>query len=150
MFLDRLREPRSVRDRVVELVRFHMFSYESNWSDAAVRRFIGKMESIGPGALEELLELREADNVGSGVPAGAGRLDELRARVAAELAAEVVLDRGRLAVDGTDLITELDLQEGPLLGRILDDLLDAVIADPTLNERPTLLLLAQGMLTEDR
>jgi tRNA nucleotidyltransferase (CCA-adding enzyme) len=149
-FLDRLREPRSVRDRVVELVRHHMFSYEPNWSDAAVRRFIGKIGKIGPGALEELLELREADNVGSGLPAGAGRLDELRARVAAELAAEVVLDRGRLAVDGTDLITELDLGEGPLLGRILDDLLEAVIADPALNERPTLLLLAQGMLTEDR
>ncbi len=149
-FLDRLREPRAVRERVVELVRQHMFSYEPNWSDAAVRRFIGKMGAIGPGMLEELLELREADNVGSGLPAGAGRLDELRARVAAELAAEVVLDRGQLAVDGTDLMTELDLGEGPLLGRILDDLLEAVIADPAVNERPTLLLLAQAMLTEDR
>ena len=149
-FLDRLHGPRAVHDRVVELVRHHMFSYEANWSDAAVRRFIGKMAAIGPGMLEELLELREADNIGSGLPAGAGRLVELRTRVAAELAAEVVLDRGRLAVDGTDLMTELDLEQGPLLGRILDDLLDAVIADPALNERPTLLLLAQSMLTEDR
>ena len=103
-FLDRLRLSRPVRDRIVELVRNHMFSYEPNWSDAAVRRFIGKMEGIGPGALEELLELREADNVGSGLPAEAGRLDELRARVAAELAAEVVLDRRGLAIDGNDLI----------------------------------------------
>jgi len=149
-FLDRLREPRAVRERVVELVRHHMFSYESNWSAAAVRRFIGKMAAIGPGMLEELLELREADNVGSGLPAGAGLLDELRARVAAELAAEVVLDRGRLAVDGTDLMSELGLPAGPLLGRILDDLLEAVIADPAQNERPTLLLLAQAMLTQDR
>ena len=47
--------------------------------DAAVRRFIGK---VGPDAIEELFALREADNVGSGVPrdadepgraAGAGR-----------------------------------------------------------------------------
>jgi len=149
-FLDRLREPRAVRERVVELVRHHMFSYESNWSAAAVRRFIGKMAAIGPGMLEELIELREADNVGSGLPASAGRLDELRVRVAEELAADVVLDRGQLAVDGTDLITQLDLTEGPRLGRILDGLLEAVIADPALNERPTLLLLAQGMLTEDR
>jgi tRNA nucleotidyltransferase (CCA-adding enzyme) len=148
--MDRLHEPRSVRDRVVELVRHHMFSYEPNWSDAAVRRFIGKMRALGDGMLEDLLALREADNVGSGLPARAGRLDELRARVAAELAAEVVLDRGRLAVDGTDLITELGLEEGPLLGRILDDLLEAVIVDPALNERPTLLVLAQRMLTDDR
>ena len=85
-FLDRLRSPRSVRERVVHLVRHHMFSYEPNWSDAAVRRFIAKMAAIGDGALDELFDLREADNVGSGLPADAGRLDELRARVAAAAA----------------------------------------------------------------
>ena len=149
-FLDRLHEPRAVRERVVELVRNHMFSYESNWSDAAVRRFIGKMAAIGDGALDELLALREADNIGSGLPGSAGRLDELRARVAAELAAEVVVDRHGLAVDGADLMSELGLTQGPLLGRILDGLLERVIADPALNDRPTLLLLAQASLTEDR
>jgi putative nucleotidyltransferase with HDIG domain len=149
-FLDRLREPRAVRDRVVALVRHHMFSYEPNWSDAAVRRFIGKMGALGPGALDELLALREADNIGSGLPAGAGRLHVLRARIAAELAADVVLDRRGLAIDGDDLIGELGLDEGPRLGRILDELLERVIVDPALNDRPTLLLLAQGMLADDR
>ncbi len=149
-FLDRLRSPRAVRERVVELVRHHMFSYESNWSDAAVRRFIGKMAKLGEGTLDELLALREADNIGSGLPASSGWLDELRARITAELAAELVLDRGGLAVDGADLMSELGLGQGPLLGRILDELLEQVIADPALNDRPTLLLLAQAMLTEDR
>jgi putative nucleotidyltransferase with HDIG domain len=149
-FLDRLREPRAVRDRVVALVRHHMFSYEPNWSDAAVRRFIGKTGALGPGALDELLALREADNIGSGLPSGAGRLDELRARIAAELAADVVLDRRGLAIDGDDLIGELGLDEGPRLGRILDGLLERVIVDPALNDRPTLLLLAQGMLADDQ
>ena len=148
--LDRLRSPRAVRERVVELVRHHMFSYEPDWSDAAVRRFIGKISVLGEGALEELLELRQADNVGSGLPAMAGYLDELRARIAAELAAEVVIDRRGLAVDGSDLMSELGLAQGPLLGRILDVLLERVIADPALNDRPTLLLLAQASLTEDR
>lgn len=148
-FLDRLREPRAVHDRVVALVRHHMFSYEPNWSDAAVRRFIGKIGALGPGALDELLALREADNIGSGLPAEAGRLDELRARIAAELAADVVLDRRGLAIDGDDLIRELGLGEGPMLGRILDDLLERVVVDPALNDRPTLLMLAQAMLVED-
>jgi tRNA nucleotidyltransferase/poly(A) polymerase len=148
-FLDRLKAPRAVRDRVVALVRHHMFSYEPNWSDAAVRRFIGKIGGLGPGALDELLALREADNLGSGLPAEAGRLDELRARIAAELAADVVLDRRGLAIDGDDLIRELGLSQGPLLGRILDELLERVIVDPALNDRPTLLLLAQAMLAED-
>jgi tRNA nucleotidyltransferase (CCA-adding enzyme) len=145
-FLDRLRVARSVRARVVHLVRHHMFSYEPAWSDAAVRRFIGK---IGPDAIEELFELREADNLGSGRPAEADGLDELRARVAAELASGPILGRGQLAVDGTDLMTELGLEQGPILGRILDGLLERVIADPALNDRPTLLLLASAMLAED-
>jgi tRNA nucleotidyltransferase (CCA-adding enzyme) len=148
--LDRLHEPHAVRDRVVELVRLHMFSYESSWSGAAVRRFISRIGALGDGALEELLELREADNVGSGLPRSAGRLDELRARIAAELAAEVALDLRGLAVDGSDLMAELGLEQGPLVGRILDELLERVIVDPALNDRPTLLLLAQAMLTEDR
>jgi tRNA nucleotidyltransferase (CCA-adding enzyme) len=47
-FLEQLHEPRAVRDRVVALVRHHMFSYEANWSDAAIRRFIGKLQALGP------------------------------------------------------------------------------------------------------
>ena len=59
-----------------------MFSYEPTWSDAAVRRFILK---IGHESIEELFELREADNVGSGLAADAGQLVTLRARVRAQL-----------------------------------------------------------------
>jgi len=147
-FLDRLHSPRAVRDRVVELVRNHMFSYESGWSDAAVRRFILKIGRLGDGALSELLELREADNIGSGLPPGAGRLGELKSRIAAELAADAVLHRRGLAVDGTDLMDELGLPQGPILGRILEELLERVIADPVLNDRPTLLLMAQSMVPD--
>ena len=147
-FLERLHAPRAVRDRVVDLVRNHMFSYESSWSDAAVRRFIAKIGKLGDGALSELLALREADNVGSGLSPEAGRLGELRARIAAELAADAVLDRHGLAIDGTDLMGELGLPQGPILGRILDGLLERVIADPGLNHRPTLLLLARSMIPD--
>jgi tRNA nucleotidyltransferase (CCA-adding enzyme) len=148
IFLDRLHAPRVVRDRVVDLVRNHMFSYESSWSSAAVRRFIAKISRLGDGALAELLALREADNVGSGLFPDAGRLDELRARIAAELAADAVLDRHGLAMDGSDLMRELDLPQGPILGRILDGLLERVIADPALNDRPTLLVLARSMVPD--
>ncbi len=145
-FLDRLRSPRPVRERIVHLVRQHMFSYEATWSDAAVRRFILK---IGRDAIEELFELREADNVGSGSPPDAGGLPELRARVRAELEAEAVLDLRGLAVDGSDLIAELGMAPGPSLGRVLDELLERVIADPALNDRPTLLLLAQAVASDE-
>ena len=58
----------------------------------------------------------------------------------------MALDRGDLAVDGDDLIDELALEPGPRLGAILDRLLEAVIDDPALNDRPTLLILAQSQL----
>ena len=145
--LERLRTPKAAIERVVRLVRQHMFTYEPGWSDAGVRRFI---QRVGVDGVDDLFALREADNVGSGVSADAHGLDELRARVAAEVAASVVLDRSRLAVRGDDLMRELGLPAGPRLGRILDELLERVVAEPRLNDRATLLLLAESMLTEDR
>jgi putative nucleotidyltransferase with HDIG domain len=143
--LERLRLPRAVTERVVHLVRNHMFAYEPGWGDAGVRRFI---QRVGTDALDDLFALREADNVGSGMPVDAHGLDELKARVAAELAASVVLDRSRLAINGDDLIAELGLPQGPHLGKILDELLERVIADPKLNDRASLLLLAESMLAD--
>ncbi|TAK00713.1 MAG: HD domain-containing protein [Chloroflexota bacterium] len=145
--LDRLRSPRPVAERVVHLVRHHMFTYDPTWGDAGVRRFIRR---IGRDALESLFALREADNVGSGQAPGGNELDELRRRVREQLEGDVVLERSDLAIDGNDLIAELGLAEGPTLGRVLGELLERAIADPSINDRPTLLLLAQAMLTEDR
>ncbi len=145
--LARWRMPRSVQERIAGLVRQHMFSYEPTWSDAAIRRFIGRIQKLGPMALEELFELREADNVGSGLPRNAGRLDELRQRVADQLEAHVALTLADLAINGSDLL-DLGVPAGPTLGRILDSLLDQVIADSGLNDRATLLLLAQSMIPE--
>ncbi len=146
-FLGRLRTPRTVADRVVNLIRHHMFVYDPSWGDAGVRRF---MRRIGREQLTSLFELREADNEGSGDPRNAFGLDELRTRVAEQLAGPVVMERGDLAISGGDLMRELKLTEGPVLGRILDELLDRAITDPVINDPPTLLLLAQAMLTEDR
>lgn len=144
--LGRLHFPRVVVERVGLLVRNHMFSYESNWSDTAVRRMIGR---IGEPALTELLALRAADNVGSGLPADAGALDELRARITEQIEAKAVLNRAGLVIDGNDLIKELGARQGPILGSILDRLVEVVLEDPARNDRPTLLLLAQAMLAED-
>jgi tRNA nucleotidyltransferase (CCA-adding enzyme) len=144
--LERLHQPRSVTERVTHLIRQHMFLYEGSWSDTAVRRFIGK---VGPDALDELFALRAADNVGSGLPADAGGLAELRTRAATELSAGPILDRSALAVDGSDLMAELGIPAGPALGRLLDMLLERVIEDPSLNDAPTLLLLARNAMATD-
>lgn len=145
--LERLHEPRRVVDRVTHLVRHHMFRYEPNWTDAAVRRFIAKAT---PEAVDELFALREADNAGSGLARTADGLDELRSRVRAELERGPILDRSALRIDGDDLIGELGMAPGPRLGRVLDELLERVIEDPSLNDAPTLLLLARELAADER
>ena len=142
-FLANLHAPRPLQERVAHLVRHHMFDYRPNWTDAAVRRFIRK---VGPGSIDDLLALRTADNIGSGVPPDAGGLPELGERVRAELAAHVVLGRADLALDGGDLIAELGLRPGPEVGRLLEGLTESVIAEPALNDRAILLELARHRL----
>jgi tRNA nucleotidyltransferase (CCA-adding enzyme) len=138
--LDRLRVPTATRIQVVHLVRQHMFRYEPTWGDPAVRRFLAK---IGPDTIDQLFALREADNAGSGVPRDADDLAGFRARIAAELAAGAILDRSALAIDGSDLIAELGLTQGPELGRILASLFDRVVENPRLNDRDQLMTLAR-------
>ena len=140
--LDRWRWPTAERDRISHLIRHHMFGYIPRWSDAAVRRFIVK---VGPEALGDLFLLREADNIGSGLPADAGRLAELRQRIAIQLDSGAALDLRSLAVDGTDLMTEFGWAPGPIVGRTLQRLLDRVIGDPSLNTRDRLLSVARSM-----
>ena len=89
--------------------------------------------------------MREADNVGSGLPRDDGLLVELRRRVTEQIEAQVPLTRSDLAVNGDDLMAELGMPPGPELGRVLDHLLDRVLVDSQLNDRPTLLMLAQGL-----
>jgi hypothetical protein len=141
--LARLAFPRREVEAVAALVRHHMFSYESKWCGAAVRRFIRR---IGRNLVDELLDLRAADNICSGLPAKAGNLDELRSRVASELAAGAPLTLRELNVRGDDLTEALDLAPGPLVGDILDHLLQWVLDDPARNQRDALIAEARAEL----
>jgi len=146
-YLAQLHAGRELQDGVSHLIANHMFAYQPAWSDAAVRRFVRKAR---PEWVRSLLALRAADNQGSGQPADAGDLAELSRRIEAELAAKVVLDRNQLAVDGSDLIAELNLSPGRLLGVLLDELTERVIVEPKLNERATLVQLAQELIIDGR
>ena len=145
--LARLHAPRLLQERVAHLVLHHMFSYQPNWTDAAVRRFIRK---VGSGCIDDLLALRAADNEGSGQPSDGGHLAELASRAGAELAADAVLGRHQLAVNGNDLKSELGLPQGRLLGRLLDELTERVVAEPALNDRAILLELARQAVVDGR
>lgn len=134
--LRRMRLPRAEVTRVTRLIRHHMFAYTPAWSDAAVRRFVRR---VGADLVDDLLALRRADNVASGVrePASGGS-EELGRRARAAIRDDP-LQAGQLALTGDDIIRELALEPGPQVGSILAHLLEAVLDDPSLNERGRLI-----------
>jgi poly(A) polymerase/tRNA nucleotidyltransferase (CCA-adding enzyme) len=135
--------PRADIDRITHLVRHHLIQYTPDWTDAAVRRFLRRVGGGRP--LDDLLALRRADIAASAGPGVRDRAtDELERRLAA-LRGAAVLSVHELAVNGDDLIRELDLAPGPEIGRILDGLLQAVLDDPARNDRDELLRLAGEM-----
>ena len=138
--LTRLAYPRRMIEDVALLIANHMFSYEHRWSGAAVRRFIRR---VGREHVQPLLQLRRADNVGSGLPANAGHVDELESRINAELKQNAPLTLRELAVDGNDLVAELGIAPSPQVGDLLERLLGEVIADPSRNTREALLAQAR-------
>jgi tRNA nucleotidyltransferase (CCA-adding enzyme) len=136
--LQRLRVPRSLAERVVGAIRHHMYDYESEWTDAAVRRFVRRLAGVDR---DLLFALRRADNAASGVgPAGDVNQAELEARIAEQVKAEpaLLVDR-RLAIDGNDLQRELGMPPGPEIGAVLDLLTEIVLDDPAQNRRDILL-----------
>jgi len=140
----RLRFSNEDRARIVSLVRHHLFHY-SDWSDAAVRRWIRR---VGPERVEDLYVLNAADVRAKGrdFQPDLEALAQLRAHVARVLAQGAALSTRDLKINGHDLIGDLGIQPGPLIGRILDALLEAVTNDPALNDREALLALARVQL----
>jgi tRNA nucleotidyltransferase (CCA-adding enzyme) len=143
----RLRFSNEEQARVVSLVRHHLIPYSEEWSDAAVRRWIRR---VGRERLEDLYALNSADVRGKGRDASAdlAALEELRAHVARVIAEGAALSTRDLKISGHDLIKDLGVRPGPIIGQVLEALLEAVTNDPALNERETLLARAKEMVAE--
>jgi tRNA nucleotidyltransferase (CCA-adding enzyme) len=138
--LDRLRFSNEEKARITSLVANHLVCYSDEWSDAAVRRWI---QRVSPDRVEDLYALNRADILGKGreVTEELAGLERLKERVAQEFAARHALSARDLAVDGKDVIRELDIKPSRRVGEVLEMLLDKVVEDPSLNERETLLRL---------
>ncbi len=140
----RLRFSNDERARIVALVRHHLFHY-TQWTDATVRRWVRRVD---PSRVEDLYVLNAADARAKGRPheAELAALEQLKAHVARVLAEGAVLSTRDLKVDGRDLMRELSIRPGRIIGQILDALLEAVIADPSVNEPEALIALARTIL----
>jgi tRNA nucleotidyltransferase (CCA-adding enzyme) len=138
----------AIRD-VGHLVECHMFNYQEEWTDAAVRRFIAR---VGEEWVPDLIQLRRADQIGmcrenaQAFPEG---LAQFASRVRAVTEQGRAFTLSRLAVNGDDLMRGLSLRPGPLVGVLLNELLQAVLEDPSMNERERLLDMA-GRIWRER
>ena len=134
--LHRLRFNRKVAEKVVLLVRNHMFVYDVDRVKASgVRRVVRK---VGLENIQDLINLRICDRLGSGCPKAIPyKLRHFQYMV--EKVSRDAISAQMLAVNGEDVMRELKISAGPKVGAILDLLLVEVINQPEKNNREYLL-----------
>jgi tRNA nucleotidyltransferase (CCA-adding enzyme) len=122
---------------VYNLTVNHMFHYKPEWTDGAVRRFIRK---VGLENIDDLFLLRQADRMGNGSRGGLpAPIRELVKRIEKVVEEENAITVRDLNIDGYTIMTLLDIKPGPVIGRILNELLEEVLDDPHLNSREILI-----------
>ncbi len=141
----RLRLAKKDVQRIFTLVRYHMFHYQEYHSDASIRRFI---QRVGFANIDDILDVREGDRLGSGARKTSWRLEEMKKRIIEQLNQPMGLDD--LNINGNDLMNELSLKPGPILGEILDKLLEKVLENPDLNSKEKLIDEAKLLISINR
>ena len=133
--LGRLKFPNKFIDKVVLLVRNHMFvSDPERLTDAGARRLIKR---VGIENIAGLINLRIADRLGMGRPkARPYRLRTVEYMI--EKVSKDPISAKMLKINGNDIMKLLKIQPGPKVGAILDVLLAEVIEDPKKNNKKLL------------
>lgn len=142
--LRRLKFSNSDREKIIHLIKNHMFHYTNQWTDGAVRRF---MRKVGLENISSVFKLREADRAGNGKKHGPAKsLARLKKRIDAVIEAENAITVKDLKINGYDIMEVFSIKPGRIIGDILDALLEEILDDPEKNERDTLLSIAKAIL----
>ncbi|MCS7092994.1 MAG: HD domain-containing protein [Patescibacteria group bacterium] len=122
------------KEKLRRLVRYHQFTVSEKQTDKAIRRFI---RQVGKEYLQDILDLRFADRIGSGAKPDSWRFKHFRQRLV-EVQKEPfkVTD---LAVDGYDVMKILGVKPGPIVGKVLNELFQMVVDKKLVNDREVLL-----------
>ncbi len=142
--VERLKFSNEDKDRIVTMVRHHMalFGYSEDTTDKSLRKILKKTGRWLP----DILALTIGDIAGKGTGEDPEeRLPQVRERlwkVMSEIASgKAAVSTNQLAINGRDIMDELDIKPGKEIGVILKTLLDQVMDNPDLNSRETLLKL---------
>lgn len=130
----RLRLSKKQTEKIVTLVRWHQFTVDERQTDSALRRFI---RHVGPDNLDDMLALRIGDRLGGGARETSWRLELFKKRlIEVQQQPFTVSD---LKINGYDVMKQLNVNPGPVIGKALDALFAEVEAGTLPNEREALL-----------
>ncbi|MBI4080613.1 MAG: HD domain-containing protein [Candidatus Levybacteria bacterium] len=139
---DRLRFSKKDKTKIVTLVRWHMFTVDEKITDAAVRRFIRR---VGVESVKDMMDLRIGDRLGGGTQtAESWRLKLFKKRIEEQLA-PLPFSINDLAIDGNDIMKQLQIKPGPKIGEILQKLFEEVDEDLAKNTKEYLLQRVQKL-----
>ncbi|HPC40065.1 MAG TPA: CCA tRNA nucleotidyltransferase [Spirochaetota bacterium] len=145
--MKRLKFSNEQTETVNNLILNHMFHYTDEWTDGAVRRFIRK---VGLDNIEDLFTLRMADRKGNGARRGLpAPIERLKKRIDHVIEQENAFSVRDLNINGTILMEEFGLTPGPIIGIVLNHLLEAVLDNPELNEKEKLIALSREILERE-
>jgi putative nucleotidyltransferase with HDIG domain len=128
--LERLKFPKKISEKVLKLVRWHLFFSDTEVITlSAVRRII---TNVGPENIWDLMKIRFTDRVGMGRPKEEPfRLRKYEAMV--EQALRDPISVSMLKINGNKIMEIAGLEPGPKIGYILHALLEQILDDPSLN-----------------
>ena len=128
--LSRLRYPKKFIEKVVLLVRWHLFFSDTEIITlSAVRRLI---RNVGPENIWDLMKVRFCDRIGMGRP----KEEPYRLRKYESMVEEALRDPlnvSSLKIDGEKIMKVAKIEPGPKVGYILHALLEEILDDPLLN-----------------
>ena len=131
---DRFRLSKDEKTKLVKLVRLHQFTVSEDQSDKAIRRFIRR---VGLDNIDDMLDLRTGDRLGSGAKLTSWRTELFKKRV--EEVQKVPFSVQALKIDGRDVMERLDMKPGPEVGKILNTIFEEVDDEKLPNKRGELL-----------
>lgn len=129
---ERLKFSKKNKEKIVNLIRWHMFTVDEKITDAAVRRFIRR---VGVENVKDMMDLRIGDRLGGGTQtAESWRLKLFKKRVEEQLQ-PAPFSINDLEVDGNDVMKILGIKPGPKIGEILQKLFEEVDEDLSKNTK---------------
>lgn len=128
--LEDLKFSRETIDKVVKMVRYHMFFSDTEQiSLSAVRRIVA---NVGPENIWDLMKVRECDRVGMAKAEAPYRLRKYHAMIEEVMRDPISVKQ--LKINGDYMIKELHVKPGRRMGWMLHALLEEVLDDPTKND----------------